>query len=725
MTDIPSQSKSLNGASWTVGIDVGGTFTDFFGIDAAGRALVTKTPTTHYDLSVGFMRGMRQLARAAGLELSALLQDAGSLRYSTTVGTNALIERTGPKLGLITTAGFEDTIYLGRSRSWADGLGWMEGRDLARINKPVPLIARNMVVGLNERIDCAGQIIAPLDPDELKEKLQLLVDRGAQGFVVALLWSFANPVHERRVRELIEAEYPEDYLGSMPVILSSDISPKAGEYPRTMTATVNAYIHGVMADEIARLGTELKEQGFRRPLTLVHNTGGTKKSSRTRAILTHNAGPVAGLHGAALLAKFTGDRNVVFTDMGGTSFDIGLIEEGAIHAHDFIPVVDRWRTNIPAIEVKSIGAGGGSIAWVNELMGNTLEVGPRSAGSMPGPACYDQGGREPTVTDADLLLGLYNPENHLGGEIALDPELSRAAIEEHIAHPLGLDPLEAAWRIRRLVDAKMGHEVFNEVALKGHDPRQFAILACGGAGGAHACGYAVHAGARRILMPPQSAVFGAFGASSMPIREIWERSRSLQLFNWAQRRFLEDVSPFNMVVEEIRALALGDLKLEGYEEAQIELRLELEMRYGSQYKLTRVHWPTLFLRSSADSEALCEEFTRRYSEMYSPEATFASGGINIETFYMTATVVSTPLALEPHAPQGESPPEQARRGSRRVYWHPKSGWVETSMWDWAGLAPGNVLTGPALIESPHTTFVIEPGWRFALDAYRIGILEKT
>lgn len=720
---MPGDAMKSN-SLWMVGVDVGGTFMDFYGSHANGRALLTKTPTTHYDLSIGFMRGMRQLSRDAGLELPDFLGQVGSLRYSTTVGTNALIERTGPKLGLITTAGFEDTIYIGRARSWADGLGWTEGRDLARIAKPEPLISREMVVGIDERVDWSGRVVAPLDPEEVSEKLQLLVDRGAQGFVVALLWSFANPAHERAIRNIINTEYPEDYLGSMPVILSSDVSPKSGEYTRTMTATVNAYIHGLMADEIAKLGTELKDKGYRRPLTLVHNTGGTKKSSRTRAILTHNAGPVAGLHGAAALGRMTGDRDIVFTDMGGTSFDIGLIEDGAIRAHDFIPVIDRWRTNIPAIEVKSIGAGGGSIAWVNRLLGSALEVGPQSAGSMPGPACYDQGGKQPTVTDADVLLGIYNADNYLGGEMMLDVELARAAIEEHIAHPLKLDPLQAAWRIRRLVDAKMGHEVFNEVALKGHDPRRFAVLACGGAGGAHACGYAVHAGATRILMPPQSPVFGAFGASAMPIREVWERSRTLQLFNWRQGRYLEDLERFNSIVDELQALALADLKLEGYEPENIELALELEMRYGSQYKLTRVEWPALKLHASGDVEALCKAFERRYSQIYSPEATFASGGVNVETFYLTATVRRAPVQLEAAALEGATPPTAARTGERPVYWDPKSGFVVTPVWDWAKLRPGNVLDGPAIVESRHTTYVIEPGWRYVLDAYRVGVLTK-
>ncbi|MEX6725452.1 hydantoinase/oxoprolinase family protein [Parapedomonas caeni] len=711
--------------SFNVGIDVGGTFTDFFCAHADGGFNTCKTPTTHYDLSVGFMRGMGLLARANGLRLEEFLESVGSVRYSTTVGTNALIERTGPKLGLITTAGFEDTIFIGRGRSWADGMSWQEGRDLARIQKPAPLIQPDMVVGVRERVDYSGKVIAPLKREEVLEKLQTLVDRGAQGFVVSLLWSFINPDHERQIKQIIEEEYPEDYLGSMPVILSSEVSPKAGEYTRTMTAVVNAYIHGLMADELNKLGNELRDGGFRKPLTLVHNTGGTKKSSRTRAVLTHNAGPVAGLHGAAALGKLSGDPNIVFTDMGGTSFDIGLIEGGEIKAHDFIPVIDRWRTNIPAIEVKSIGAGGGSIAWINQTMGNVLEVGPQSAGSMPGPACYDQGGREPTVTDADLVLGLYNPENYLGGEMLLDVDLARKVIEEKVARPLGISIEEAAWRIRRLVDARMGQEVFNEVALKGHDPRTFVLYACGGAGGAHACGFAPYIGVKKVVMPLQSSVFGAFGASTMPIKEVWERSRSLKLFQWAEKAYLADLDSFNSVVAELVDLATRDLRLEGYADADMRFKLELDMRYGSQYNMTRVTAPSLQLTSTADVEALCDLFTRCYGEVYSPEATFPAGGINVDNFLLTASVIHRDMTLKAAELASPEPAAAALRETRPVYWGPSEGHVDTPVYDCARLVSGNRMAGPCIIESRETTYVVAPGWRFTMDAWRNGVLERV
>jgi len=622
--------------------------------------------------------------------LSAFLGETGSVRYCTTLGTNALIERTGPKLGLITTAGFEDTIYLGRARSWADGESSKENKDLARIRKPDPLISRDMVVGVEERIDSFGNIIRPLDPDEVLEKLQVLVDRGAMGFVVCLLWSFHNPSHERRIKSIIEEEYPEDYLGSMPVMLSSDVSPKSAEYTRFTTTIVNAYIHGVMSQEV----------------------------------LTHNAGPVAGLHGALTLGKRYGVENIIFTDMGGTSFDIGVITDGRLRTYDFIPVIDCWRTNIPAIEVKSIGAGGGSIAWVNELMGRALEVGPQSAGSMPGPACYDQGGEEATVTDADLVLGYLNPDNYLGGKMLLDPELSHEVIEKKIAQPLGVDVMEAALHIRRLVDGRMGQEVFNEVALKGHDPRDFVLFACGGAGATHACGFAPYLHVNKVIVSGYSSVFGAFGASTVHIQQVWEKSRTLKIFQWATQSYAENYDDFNTLVNELMDLAVRDFRLEGFPEEQVQFRLELDMRYGMQYNLTKIVSPHLNVQRPEDFKDICDTFTEQYSAIYTPEATFPVGGINVECFYLTASVETADSLIEQAELKGPEPPDAARLPSRKATWSGKQGAVETPVFSFAKLEPGNVIAGPALIEAPDTTYVIEPEWRFTLDGYRNGILEK-
>ncbi len=709
---------------FTVNIDIGGTFTDFFAKNDK-EVQVTKTPSTHYDLSVGFMKGIEDLSRKFGMGMKEFLGNTDTVRYCTTVGTNALIERTGPKLGLITTAGFEDAIFLGRARSWADGGSAEANKDLSRIQKAEPLISRDMVVGIRERVDSFGQVITPLRKEEVLEKIQTLVDRGAMGFVVCLLWSFVNPVHEQQVKELLAEEYPEDYLGSMPITLSSNVSPKSGEYTRAITTIVNAYIHGIMAEELNKLGNELRDGGYEKPLVLVHNTGGMKKMSRTKAVLTHNAGPVAGLHGALTLGSLYGWKDIIFTDMGGTSFDIGVITNGRLQTYDFIPVIDRWRTNIPAIEVKSIGAGGGSVAWVNTLMGNTLELGPQSAGSMPGPACYDQGGTEPTVTDADLVLGYLNPENYLGGKMLLDVDLSTEAIKEKVADPLGIDVVEAAIRIRKLVDARMGQEVFNEVALKGHDPREFVWYACGGAGATHACGFAPYLQVKKVIVSPNSPVFGAFGASTVKIQQVWEKSRTMKIFQWAAQSYSEDIDTFNNLVNELKDLAVRDLKLEGFSEDKIHFRLELEMRYGMQYNLTKVESPHLNVEAPEDFKDICDRFTEQYSAIYSPEATFPRGGINVECFFLTAFVdaISHPVA-PPSEVGSQSPFDTARLAPRDAYWNGASGFTQTPVYDFGALVPGNVIQGPALIEAKDTTYVLEPGWRFTMDSFENGILES-
>jgi len=711
--------------SYTVEVDIGGTFTDFFAEQDGGRFAITKSPTTHYDLSVGFMRGLRELAKDFNLPLKKFMNGCESIRYCTTLGTNALIERTGPKLGLITTAGFEDTIAIGRGRSWADGLFGHETKNLARIQKPEPLISRDMIVGLRERIDSFGNVIMPLKRDDVLDNLQRLMENGAMGYVICLMWSCYNPVHEAMVKEIIEEEYPEDYLGSMPVFLSHSISPKMGEYTRFTTTTVNAYIHSVMGEELTRLIWELKDNGYSQPLALVQNVGGMKKVTRTRAILTYNAGPVAGLHGSRYIGGMYGMDNLIFTDMGGTSYDIGVVSDGQIKTYDFIPVIDRWRTNIPAIEVKSIGAGGGSIAWINTLFGDRLEVGPQSAGSMPGPACYDQGGSEPTVTDADLVLGYLNPDNYLGGKMQLKKELAEKAIREKIADPLGIDVVEAAARIRRIIDAKMGQEVFNEVVLKGYDPREFVLLACGGAGPCHALDIAPYLEIKKVIMSPFSPVFGAFGASTVDVMQVFDRTRTIKLFQYATQAYTEDYEAFNSVVRELKDLALRDLKMEGSSEAEIQFVLELEMRYGMQYNYTKLESPHLEIGSLQDVKDICDAFGETYARTYSPEAAFPQGGIQVENFFLKASVSTRHLELSPAEGAGRKTPGAARKETRPVYFVDLGRFVDTGIYVFEDLMPGDVIPGPAVIEARETTGVINPGWRFTLDPYGQGLLEPA
>jgi N-methylhydantoinase A/acetophenone carboxylase len=705
------------------GIDVGGTFTDCF-MEVDGETSVIKVPTTYYDFSVCFFKALEEGAEKFGVSVEELLEETGSIRYSTTIGTNSIIERTGPKLGLITTAGFEDTIYIGRARQWADGGAITENKDLARIQKPVPLIAREMVVGVKERIDCFGQVAMPLDREDVRQKLQYLVDGGAMGFAVCLLWSFRNPAHEQMIREIIEEEYPENYLGNMPVLLSSEVSPMAGEYGRFMTTIVNAYMHKDLSEQLAGLEEQLREKGFKKPLTLVHNTGGMKKVSRTKAVYTHNAGPVAGVFGSRYVGKLYEKENIIFTDMGGTSFDMGIVAGGAIRSHDFIPVIDRWRTQIPAVETRSIGAGGGSIAWLNTIMGNLLEVGPQSAGAMPGPAAYNMGGTEPTVTDADIVLGYLNPRFYLGGKMRLNKDKALAAIREKIAGPLGIDEVEAAFRIKKIIDARMGQEIYKEVALRGHDPREFVLFVSGGAGATHCCGFNAYLDAPKIITCPYSPVFGAFGSTTLDVLHIFEKSSHLKLFTFGGQQYLQEYDSFNRVVAELEEAAVRDLKLEGFVPEQVQFILELEMKYGSQMHATKITSPVTRVRSEEDVRAICDAFARAYVELYTPEAAYPEGGIEADTFFLRAWAPQPHFAFTGQPLAGAIPGSRAVKETRPVFWEEYMLFHPTVVYDYGELACGNVIEGPAIIEAEDTTYCIAPGYRFMLDQYRNGILEQ-
>jgi N-methylhydantoinase A/acetophenone carboxylase len=707
---------------YSINVDVGGTFMDFF-VSKDSEYIIAKTPTTHYELKVGFMKGIEECADKYGMTVEDFLKETDVIKYSTTIGTNALIERNGPKLGLITTRGFEDTIFIGRGRQWADGLPESDVQNVARIDKPVPLIPRRLVVGVRERVDYKGREVMAISEEDVLEKVRYLVDNGVRGFVVSLLWSFMNPAHERRIKEIVEEEYPEIYLGNMPVILSSEISPKEGEYVRTMSAIVNAYMHVQFVEQLSILTSSLIDEGYKKPVLLVDNSGGCGKAARTIAVSTHNSSPVAGLCGASFVGRNFGLPNIVYTDVGGTSFDIGVIAEGTIRYYDLYPTVDRWRTQVTTIKTSSIGAGGGSIAWLNPLLGNRLEVGPKSAGSIPGPACYDLGGEDPTVTDADVVLGYINPDYYLGGKMMLNKEKALEAMRK-IGSLAGWDEVTTALKIKKVVDTKMGQEVFKEVAFKGLEPSEFAIFACGGAGPAHCCGVAAAADMKTCYIPPAAPVFGAFGASTLDIVHKYEKSHHLRFFDYATATYSADYDGFNSIVSELKTKAVKDIILEGFSEEQAVFKLELEMRYGAQWRYTHIESPVLTLNSRKDVEAICTFFTEEFGRLYGAEAAFPEAGIEVETFRLYVTCKLPHFSVTGFDVKDEQPSAEALKEQKPCYWEAKGAFETSPVYDWDLLRPGNRLEGPAIIEAKVTTVVVEPGWSFRMDEYGNGVFKK-
>jgi N-methylhydantoinase A/oxoprolinase/acetone carboxylase beta subunit len=706
----------------SIDIDVGGTFTDCF-IQCRDQRTGTKSPTTSFDLWVGFFRALNDAARQLGMELNTLLRQTNIIRYSTTLAMNKLLERKGPKLGLITTEGFEDLTLIGKGAQWADGLSKVERQNLALVTKPSPLIPRERIVGLKERMDHSGEVLRPLDEDDLRMKLGALVDHGIQGIVVSLLWAHRNPVHEIRVREIIEEEYPESCLGHISILLSHEIQPKKGEYQRTITAVLNAYLHESMAEDLGSIRGELKDMGYEGPLLMVHNSGGMAELSKTRAIDTFNGGPIAGIVGSLQMAKLYGFDNVITTDMGGTSFDLGVITEGQSHFFEMRPIIDRWMVNITMLESKSIGAGGGSIAWVNRTMGGKLQVGPHSAGSMPGPACYNLGGVEPTVTDADVVLGYINPAFFHGGKIELDRELAVRAIRDKIARPLELDVEEAAVSMRKLVDGNMGNIIFKETVLRGHDPREFILFSFGGAGPTHCCGYALAGQIRRLIAFPFSPVFCAFSGSLMDIRHIYELSRRLIILRPGDDHPVLDRDDFNGTVERLVGEAIDNAMAEGLNPDRLMFRLELDMKYGGQLHPKRTRSPGLKLKSEKDISSLLNAFAREYSRSFSPVGVYPEGGVSIETFVLHAILPSKVTSFPTFTVYSSKPPRTARKGSRMVFWEEAGGYRTTPIYDYRMLRCGNILDGPAVVEADHTTFVLPGHARLHIDKYMNNVIE--
>ena len=385
-----------------------------------------------------------------------------------------------------------------------------------------------MIVGVKERVDSRGHIIRPLDENDVREKVRYLTSRGARGFVVALLWGFLNPANERRVKEIIRDEYKEFHIGYLPVVLAGQVVGKLGEYERTMAAILDAYLQRSMQIELSAMWDKLREKGYSKPLLMIQSSGGIAEVFRTAASRTFNSGPVSGLMGAHHVAKILGYQNVVMTDMGGTSFDVGLVVKDSVRSYDFRPIIDRWMVGITMIKTLSIGAGGGSIAYVNKLLENRVQVGPRSAGSIPGPACFNLGGTEPDSHRRRRRPRLPQPANIISAEKCASIKIARSnAVREKIAKPLGIGVEEAAVIIRKIVNGNMASAIMKEVHLRGHSPEDFILFVGGGAGPTHAEGY--KADIPKAVTFAFSPVFCAFGSSTMDVMHVYEVSKKITL----------------------------------------------------------------------------------------------------------------------------------------------------------------------------------------------------
>ncbi|MGH3436492.1 MAG: hydantoinase/oxoprolinase family protein [Sciscionella sp.] len=704
-----------------IDIDVGGTFTDLV-LTWGEKRISAKAPTTPYDLSVGFLDVLNDGAEQMDTSIDELLPEIEIVRYSTTVAMNRLIERKGPRLGLITTEGHEDVVLIGRGAQWTDGTRISERRNLAVQNKPEPLIKREMTVGVRERVDSKGAVLRPLDEEDVRRKLRKLVDNGARAIAVSLLWSFANPAHERRIREIIREEYRSYHVGYLPVVLSHEVVGKVGEYERTMTTILDAYLQSSIKTEMETTWDQLRDHGYTGSFLLTHNTGGCAEIFKTTASRTYNGGPIAGLMGSYHIGKALGYRNVIASDVGGTSFDLGMVVDASVRSYEFRPIIDRWMVGISMLQATTFGAGGGSIAWINNLLGGRLEVGPRSAGSYPGPACYDLGGTEPTVTDADVVLGYIAPDAYFNGRMPLNREKAVDAIRTKIAEPLGVGVDEAASLIRNLVEEHMASAIKREVHLRGYYPEDFVLFAFGGGGPTHVAGYGDEVPTSVIF--PQAPVFSALGSSVMDIMHVYEVSKRMVLLQAITEQITEEFEGYNTAVASLVEKAKADIASEGLPVEDAVFSVELDMLYGGQVQVKRVSSPLLKIENADDARRVYDAFEKEYSEAFSPHVVNRPGGAYIDNIIVKATVPTEKLELPVHdlvAPD----PAVARTGSREAYWPAVGARKDSPVYSFDKLAPGHCVAGPAMVEAQFTTIVVPPGKKLTIDSHGIGLLQAV
>ena len=556
--------------SYIIGVDTGGTFTDVVVLGDGGEVWTAKASTTPDDFSRGVMDAVKEAASAVGIDTPELLSRTALFKHGSTVATNALITHNGCKVGLITTKGFEDTTEIMRAIGRVDGLSGDEIKHVTWITKPDPFAQRERVIGVRERMDYQGNEIVPLNRRDVMDAIRRLIEEEkVDAVAVSLMHAWANTKHEEEIRALTaEADPQRKVYWSF----GSALSQVAGEYARANTAILNSYLGPTVERYLKGLEAKLQNGGLKGPLLIMQGNGGVAHAEHVSAIANLQSGPAGGMIASAYVAGLLKHKNVITTDMGGTSFDVGLITEGYWrYAQE--PIVERFRMLQPIIDIESIGAGGGTIARVEAETGRLL-VGPRSAGASPGPVCYDAGGEQVTVTDADLALGIIDPGYFLGGRKPLNKEKALRAIEEKIARPLKLDGQQAAAGVYDIVNAKMSDLIRRQVVRTGYLPEEFVIYAFGGAGPVHAAGFAAELGVKQIYIFATSPVFSAFGAAAADV--IRTRVISCQYIQPADPALINERLA---AIEEELGAAMG---AEGFTRNQVEFRRFFTMRYRRQ-----------------------------------------------------------------------------------------------------------------------------------------------
>ena len=693
-----------------VGVDTGGTFTDVVVMSGSGEIWTAKAPTTPDDFSRGVMDALEEAAKVVGVRRGQLLGRTALLKHGSTVATNALITHSGVKVGLIATKGFEDTTEIMRAIGRVDGLSEEEIRHVTWVTKPEPFVPRERILGVRERMDYLGQEIVPLNRQDVMAAIRYLIDEEkVEAIAVSFLHAWANPKHEEEVLSLaLEADPSRRVYWSF----GSALSLVAGEYARANTAIINSYLGPTVARYLKDLEGKLRGDGLKGLFLIMQGNGGAAHREHVTPIANLQSGPAGGMIASSYVAGLLGHKNVITTDMGGTSFDVGLITEGYWrYAQE--PIVERFRILQPIIDIESIGAGGGTIARVDPDTGR-LMVGPKSAGASPGPVCYDAGGEEVTVTDADLVLGIIDPNYFLGGRKKLNKQKAEKTIAEKIARPLKLAVTEAAAGIYDIVNSKMADLIRRQVVRTGYLPEEFVIYAFGGAGAVHAAGFAADLGVKRIYIFSTSPVFSAFGAAAADV--IHTRVVSCQYVLPADPELL------NKRLESIERDLDEIMREEGFRRGQLEFRRFFTIRYRRQ--TAGVELPLAWDRFSPKRlTELQGIFEKKYEELYGVGAGYTKAGIEISEIRVDAVgLVAKPRLKSTRVRKSNI--AAARKGKREIFFtRPERKRVDTPVYDYALLGAGARVKGPAVIELPFTTTLVPPGFQVTIDDYLNLVME--
>lgn len=698
-----------------LGIDAGGTMTDTLLVDADGHFSVGKAATTPHDESEGFMESSVDAVGNWNMDVQETFEQLSVVLYSGTGMLNTLLSRTGRRVGLIVTRGMEDAILMGRGlQTWTD-YSYPDRLHAITHQAPEPLVPRERVYGVTERIDQFGNVVVPVYAHEAEQAAYALIEQGVEGICIVCMNSHVDDSHERTISAVVQKVLDKHKI-DVPIYQSSTVRPVIREQSRLNSTVIEAYAASAGRDQLIRVEDATHEHGFRYGVQTVLSYGGLAGIQYPRLHETMISGPVGGILGAKYVGDMIGSDSVIVSDMGGTSFDIAAITRGTIPIESE-PTLARFKLNLPTIAMESIGAGAGTIIKVDPVT-KKVSLGPESAGSWPGPVAFDQGGTEPTVCDCDVIMGRLNPDYFLGGKVKLNVEKAKQVFKEKVADPLGVDIYEAAEGMANLLEMEAKDSMSQMISARAVDPSDYSLMAYGGSGPLHMAEYSRGFGFKSVLTFPFAAAFSAFGCTTADYLRRYSRSVQLTLPPQADADHRGSVTEaVNDVWNGLRDTALHEMAEEGHATADVELQMFAMMRYTGQLEDVEVPLEITRVSGDEDLDYLVTAFDDLYAAINRPVAQYREAGHSITELGIIAKVDKIKPTLKRRPLQDTEPSSEAFKGTRQMYYGGL--WHEAQLWEMDLLNPGNRVEGPAVVEHPATTLVVPAGDHIWVDEWTI------